>query len=47
MLTDDQLRDRLVTEASEHALRFDWGDVAARTRAVYREMIAPRARQRA
>jgi glycogen synthase len=47
VLTDDLLRDRLVTEASEHVLRFDWGDVAARTRAVYREMIAPRARQRA
>jgi glycogen(starch) synthase len=47
LLTDDALRDRLVAEASEHVLRFDWSDVAARTRKVYREMIAPRARQRA
>ena len=35
VLTDDTLRDRLVAEASEHVLRFDWTDVAAQTRAVY------------
>jgi glycogen synthase len=35
VLTDDELRDRLVTEASEHVLRFDWGDVARRTLEVY------------
>ncbi len=35
LLTDDVLRDRLVTEASEHVLRFDWADVATRTREVY------------
>jgi glycogen(starch) synthase len=35
MLTDGDLRDRLVTEASEHVLRFDWADVAAQTRDVY------------
>jgi glycogen(starch) synthase len=35
VLTDDALRDRLVAEASEHVLRFDWTDVAAQTRAVY------------
>jgi glycogen(starch) synthase len=35
LLTDDVLRDRLVAEASEHVLRFDWGDVAQRTRSVY------------
>ena len=35
VLTDDGLRDRLVTEASEHVLRFDWGDVARRTIEVY------------
>ena len=28
LLTDDELRDRLVAEASEHVLTFDWGDVA-------------------
>ncbi|MEA2178770.1 MAG: glycogen synthase [Solirubrobacteraceae bacterium] len=35
VLTDADLRDRLVTEASEHVLRFDWADVAAQTRDVY------------
>jgi glycogen(starch) synthase len=35
VLTDDALRDRLVTEASEHVLRFDWGDVARRTVEIY------------
>jgi glycogen(starch) synthase len=35
LLVDDQLRDRLVMEASEYVLRFDWEDVAARTRAIY------------
>jgi glycogen(starch) synthase len=35
LLVDDALRDRLVTEASEYVLRFDWDDVAARTRAIY------------
>ncbi len=38
VLTDDALRDRLVAEASEHVLRFDWADVARRTRAVYAEL---------
>jgi glycogen synthase len=35
LLVDDALRDRLVTEAFEYVLRFDWDDVAARTRAIY------------
>ncbi len=35
LLTDDALRDRLVVQAREHVLRFDWVDVAAQTRAVY------------
>src|SRR6266516_2600511 len=35
LLTDDDLRDRLVAEASEHVLRFDWADVARQTAAVY------------
>src|SRR5688500_8335346 len=35
VLTDDALRDRLVTEASEHVLRFDWRDVARQTQAIY------------
>jgi len=44
LLVDDELRDRLVTEASEHVLRFDWDDVARRTRAIYSSVstITPR-----
>ena len=40
LLTDDELRERLVAEASEHVLRFDWADVARRTAAVYDEVTA-------
>jgi glycogen synthase len=44
LLVDDQLRDRLVTEASEHVLRFDWDDIAERTRGIYDELaeLVPR-----
>jgi glycogen(starch) synthase len=35
LLVDEALRDRLVTEASEYVLRFDWEDVAQRTRGIY------------
>ena len=35
VLTDDALRDRLVAEASEHVLSFDWADVARQTAARY------------
>ena len=35
VLTDPALRDRLVAEASEHVLRFDWAEFAAQTRAIY------------
>jgi glycogen synthase len=35
LLVDEALRDRLVTEASEHVLLFDWEDVALRTRGIY------------
>jgi glycogen(starch) synthase len=38
LLVDGALRDRLVTEASEHVLRFDWDDIAARTRGIYDEL---------
>jgi glycogen(starch) synthase len=38
LLTDAGLRSRLVAEASEHVLRFDWADVARRTAAVYAEL---------
>ena len=39
VLTDDALRDRLVAEASEHVLRFDWADVARQTHAAYRALL--------
>jgi glycogen(starch) synthase len=44
LLVDEPLRERLVTEASEHVLRFDWDDIAQRTRGVYGELrqLAPR-----
>ncbi len=35
ILSDDELRDRLVAEAREHVLRFDWADVARQTGEVY------------
>ena len=40
VLSDDVLRHRLVAVASEHILRFDWGDVARRTAEVYAELLA-------
>jgi glycogen(starch) synthase len=39
VLTDDELRDRLVTEASAHVLRFDWADIAEQTAQVYAELV--------
>jgi glycogen synthase len=41
LLVDDQLRDRLVTEASEHVLSFDWDDIALRTRGIYDAIAKP------
>lgn len=38
VLTDDASRRQLVAEAREHVLRFDWGEVARRTHAVYESM---------
>ncbi len=38
VLTDDDLCERLVAEASEHVLRFDWNDVARRTAEIYDEL---------
>jgi glycogen(starch) synthase len=40
VLTDADLRERLVAEASEHVLRFDWSDVARRTAAIYAELAS-------
>jgi glycogen(starch) synthase len=38
LLVDEALRERLVAEASEHVLSFDWSDVAQRTQVVYRDL---------
>ena len=37
LLTDDALRERLVAEASEHVLSFDWADVARQASELYDE----------
>src|SRR5690242_14409708 len=42
LLTSEELRERLVAEASEHVLRFDWADVARQTESVYEELAASR-----
>jgi glycogen(starch) synthase len=39
LLTDDELRDRLVAEASEHVLTFDWADVARQVGHVYDGLV--------
>jgi glycogen(starch) synthase len=41
VLTDEDLCDRLVLEASEHVLQFDWADVARQTLDVYRGLATP------
>jgi len=43
VLTDDEGRERVVAEAREHVLAFDWAAVARRTREVYEELVAGRA----
>jgi len=45
LLVDEALRDRLVTEASEHVLRFDWDDIAVRTRGIYDGLGRPAPRE--
>jgi glycogen synthase len=42
VLTDEVLRDKLVAEASEHVLSFDWADVARQTTQIYRELLGDR-----
>lgn len=42
LLTDDALRERLVAEASEHVLSFDWQDVARQTASVYAGVLRER-----
>jgi glycogen(starch) synthase len=44
VLTDAELRDRLVAEATEHVLRFDWADVARSTAEVYADLVRDRSR---
>ena len=46
VLTDKTLRDRLVAEASEHVLSFDWADVARQTGEVYASLLRDRDRDR-
>ncbi len=46
LLVDTELRDRLVAEASEHVLRFDWDDIAKRTRGLYDGIARPAAAER-
>ena len=43
LLTDHALRERLVAEASEHVLSFDWADVADQTAQVYGHVMQLRA----
>jgi glycogen(starch) synthase len=40
VLTDDAERARLVAEAREHVLQFDWSEVARRTLRVYRRLLS-------
>ena len=44
LLTDERLRDRLVAEASEHVLSFDWADVARQVAELYRDAVRTPAR---
>jgi glycogen(starch) synthase len=39
VLTDDDLRDRLVTEASVHVRRFDWAEIAVQTAGLYGHVV--------
>jgi glycogen(starch) synthase len=41
LLSDAALRDRLVAEAQEHVLTFDWADVASQAARVYRDVGRP------
>ena len=43
LLADGALRDRVVAEAAEHVLSFDWGDVARRVAGIYGAAAAPAA----
>ena len=40
LLTDEPLRERLVAEAQEHVLTFDWADTARQAAALYSDACA-------
>jgi glycogen(starch) synthase len=42
VISDDETRNQVVAEASEHVLKFDGQEVARRTRAVYRALAGER-----
>src|SRR3954462_11334967 len=42
LLTDNALRDRLVAEAQEHVLTFDWADVARQASSLYESVASGR-----
>jgi glycogen(starch) synthase len=42
VLTDEELRRRLIAESAEHVLAFDWADVARRTAALYDDLVPRR-----
>ncbi len=42
VLCDEPLRARLVAEASEHVLSFDWGEIAGQTAAIYADLRGAR-----
>jgi glycogen(starch) synthase len=44
VLTDDDARARVVAEAREHVLQFDWAEVARRTAALYEELVSSASR---
>jgi glycogen synthase len=46
LLTDGALRDRMVAEAQEHVLTFDWADVARQASQVY-DAVSSKERSRA
>jgi glycogen(starch) synthase len=46
MLTDEELRRRLVAEAREHVLQFDWAEVARETAVAYDALVTAAAASR-
>jgi glycogen(starch) synthase len=42
VLTDDPLRARLIAQATEHVLGFDWSDIAVTTAELYSASVIDR-----